>query len=574
MSTAVFHVTRAQFLDRDLSIADLRDAVEMWRGWHRLAQSQSVTQTHKPTRCVYRLQVEIYGFPRHEGEILRQEAAAALGDLIDAESVQFKDPDTLIVAGPLAGSLQPVAIGIWVRLIGMDRVKGLCVTLRVTTANESPARGSDPDDINSLVLFGVPKSRSFLLKALWHAQTSAVMEKVQRGAPDNADERKLVNALDAFWRVRRQLANDPTHVKIAEIATPHRLECDMPQQAQRTSELIRALTGSPESAWIIDRTVSAYADEILFAQAFSYGACDGNPAEFFVSRNVERHANRIVRLLYELPGDRGLKPFLARLAVPLAALLSAAALIVTPRDRFDGRFIGGVIGVLGIIVLLRILWVKAKLIVRYHNAMNRALGKLYDGDVECRETSFLADGLAEDPHVRKFTAEWEQLGARACVEFHMITSAPQAARSRHFVLDDNISVTVSFMWAAGKHQNFPTIVVTNIVTYFADGTRLVTINSGGGYKKPIFLHLQVTRLVSMVTDPREIIDRHRKVLRRLCAEGRIPVSIDPGNKFIQIREDHERSKEAYRARGKIYLWSDAFHEGFAIPRRVYFEPDS
>lgn len=573
MSTAVFHVTRTQFLDRDLSIADLRDAVEMWRGWHRLAQSQSVTQTHKPTRCVYRLQAEVYGFARHDAEILRQEAMTALVDLIDPEHVQFKDADTLLVDGPWAASLEPVAIGMWVRLIGMDRARGLCVTLRVTTANESSNKTAAPDDINSLVLYGVPKSDSFFLKAIWRAQTSAAMEKVQQHV-DTPDEKKLLNALNVFWRVRRRLANDPTHVKIAEIATPHRLECDSEQQAQRTAELIRALTGAPESVWIIGRTVSAYADEILFAQAFSYGACDGNPADFFVSRNVERLANRFVRLVYELRDDRGLKPFLARLAIPLAALVIALALMLSPKDRFDGRFIGAAIGMLSIIILLRILWVKARLIVRYHNAMNRGLGKLYNGSVRCEEMSIGADALADDPNVRKFTAEWEQVGARASLDFHMISDAEHQARSRLFVLDDQISVSVSFMWATGKYRLFPTIVVTLITTRFADGTRLSSINSGSGYKKPVLLHVAISRLVPGVTHPQELVNHHRKVLRRLCSEGRIPVSIDPSRTFAWIREDHEQMKQAYLARGKLYLWSDALHQAFGIHRRVYFEPDS
>jgi hypothetical protein len=346
MSTTIFHVTRTQFLDRDLSFADLRDAVELWRGWHRLAQTQSTAQMHQPKQCVYRLQAEAYGFPRHEAEGIRHDVATALADLIDPQSVQFKDPDTLIVTGVWAASVQPVSIGIWVRLIGMERVKGICVTLRVTAAHELLAHGSDPDDFNSLVLYGVPKSNSFFLKALWHAQTSAAMEKIQQRT-DILSEKKLLKALDVFWRVRCHLADDPTHVKIADIATPHRLDCDTEQQARKTAEFIRTLTGSPASAWTIDRTVSAYANEIVFGQAFSYAAYDGNPGSLFVSRSVERHANRFVRLMYEIPGDRGLKPFLARLAIPLAALVAAIALMFVPRNTVDTRLIARVIGGVG-----------------------------------------------------------------------------------------------------------------------------------------------------------------------------------------------------------------------------------
>jgi hypothetical protein len=298
------------------------------------------------------------------------------------------------------------------------------------------------------------------------------------------------------------------------------------------------------------------------------------PDNPFVSLHVNRFVNRFIWLLFELNENRSPAAFARRAAGPLAlALLCAAGYALVPEES-GWRTPLLVVACIAAAVLGRVLWTKARTITLYRQRMNAGLKQLYTQASEFERIEQLAPDVRDDPSTTKSTEEIRAAGGTHRFDFRIKKVKSVDAVHRAFTLadDDATTCTLSLMFTTENFRLFPAKAWLSIETRFDDGHILATINSGSGFRR-IRMPGFTIRFHGDVTDPAELLARHRAVLRRLCAEGRRPVPVDasPEASFARAAADFERSR-AFYANRDAYTWGDALHEGFDVIRKEYVEP--
>ena len=120
-----------------------------------------------------------------------------------------------------------------------------------------------------------------------------------------------------------------------------------------------------------------------------------------------------------------------------------------------------------------------------------------------------------------------------------------------------------------KTQNlhvFPAKAIVSAKTYYPGDVIVATMASNHAYRKPVNPASR-GRCLPEETDLATLLARHREHLQRLAPPGQEPLAVDPEDLFELETAEHLKSQELHRARGCYYTWSDAFHQGFEIPRR-------
>lgn len=284
----------------------------------------------------------------------------------------------------------------------------------------------------------------------------------------------------------------------------------------------------------------------------------------FVTRDTERKMRRIAGLLFELPGEHSPLAFAQRMILPLGMAGSARMLMVHKPDAWP-MAAGG----FGLAALMagRAFYTKAMRINRYHKAMNAGLAKVYAKPPTFAKTDLPAAGLTDDPNAVKFTADILALGAVHCYDFQITSLETTHGTIRLFHLPaERTLVTLTLMPRTHNVHLFPAKAIVQAKTYF-DGDAIVsTLAAKQGYRKPVNPNSR-NRCVPEDTDPATLLARHREHVRQAAPAGRQPLAVDPEDVFARETAEHLRLQDRHRARGCFYTWSDALHEGFAVPRR-------
>src|ERR1700682_2867248 len=142
--------------------------------------------------------------------------------------------------------------------------------------------------------------------------------------------------------------------------------------------------------------------------------------------------------------------------------------------------------------------------------MKAALRKLHSGSLNYVPVDLVELGAADNPAVVKYTCELEAIGARRLID---VRPDPLSSRSyiRLFQLsEDRTYVFLNTMLATQVLRFYPAHPFLMVMTCFADGSRLASVNTkASGYQKPRKANV-ISRRFQDAKDPGVLLAAHRQ----------------------------------------------------------------
>jgi hypothetical protein len=181
-------------------------------------------------------------------------------------------------------------------------------------------------------------------------------------------------------------------------------------------------------------------------------------------------------------------------------------------------------------------------------------------------------GVADNPVLVKYTRELEAIGALHLIDVRPRSYSAHPAYWRIFHMPKDHSYVFFSLALSTRTLGFyparPHIVVH---TFFADRSRLVSATGKSrAYRKPRMPNV-IVRNFPDITDPDELMQRHRQVLRRVVDEGRRPARPMTADELLQrMIEEYEVSRALSNEYGH-YTWSEALRQSFGLMRRELLE---
>jgi hypothetical protein len=397
------------------------------------------------------------------------------------------------------------------------------------------------------------------------------MESLIEHAPWD-DEPAFLEAVDACADALPQLTSDAIQFD-DKVPAIHTLRCADAGEAARAAAGLNLLTGQ-SGHHAVGSTVSSTAPVETCAAAIGYARFSGRAKPRPVSGGADWFANAFLDLCFELPGRSSVWHFFRRLMIGLAVTTVGVAGLLSFRDAPDlARWAVGVVAVIGAAIMVRVVWSKLRRLFAYHRQMGIGLTKLYREPRVSVMAPFPIEWLTGDPLPEKLKADLEDARAQHC--FDLKSGAPDLdAHSRFFVLTCHHTFFIlSHVRGGAQFQSFPARPNYLLITYFQNGTRLVSVSTGGGYRRRLEPDKVLCRTFAGA-DHVEILERHRAVVARLAAEeARVPILYDPATMIDRMNAEFEEVRGLY-AREKAYTWGDALHEVFGVVRKEYLEPNA
>jgi hypothetical protein len=555
-------VTRKEFLDRWMDLNELEALVHMWNGWFRL--SGALPKRH---HCGWRWEARWQGFPRARGEALElwlQRQAMAAG--LPATFVGRPDPDTLTLESFIRGLGHPGNLELLFAAASNLKFADLTLMLRLTAGSWLIGEGGEPSEWQTLVLFGLVREGRFQLKTLWPAETAT------EGIYEHTDwpaETEFLAALGSYREVERCLQQE---LPLEEWSTySHKMfMCSDSIEAVLVGNALGKLTGQADEVVPTGPAVSAPATVVQFAQAVSFVRRSPYFREM-LSRSSRALAQKVVAGWLRLSGQRSLPAFLFLLACFIVPALLCFAIFGELASQRRGWFFL-LLGAALIGGAAREAWKKGRTVRLYRLHLKAGLKDLYSGPVPQVPVSLEDHRVAEDPSVRKSSRDVEALGARHHVDFTCEITGRHLGFHRLYLLpEERTYLTMFIIVESHELRMFPARTGYHLLTYFADGSRLVCANSGVGFRKLSREVRATVRFFPDATDPAALLARHRAVLQRLLRQGSQLAPFEPAEILQRQKREHEEACQ-FAAKGGYYTWSDALHEVFGIVRREYKEP--
>ncbi len=493
-------LARKQFVDRVLEAEDLAALAELLTSW----QSHQAPGGGGVPIAAASPSAGFWGFARADGDLFaRKIAYRAESRQIAGVTLTRPDPDTLIVTltAPPAGS--PVPAG---------AAAGALFALVVDRDFNNqcvefrlPLRGRG-SGAGALVLYGAVQHGRYRLKALWRAGAGDFAEELYAHAP---------------W----------------------------PHEAQLLAALhdFRA-TGS--------RAVPAWAPAALFPDGS--GRAVGSAVAWFLR-----------------PAADGVGAFLGR--VGLAASVAGLCAYALARRSAPGfSFLFGAGLIIGLLALVYTVGIRVWMVVLCRQMMRANQQKMQTQAMSFPELNLAEQpGALEDPSLLKLSRDLAALGG---VHFKDITVEPAVfgtACIRLFLFPDEATLFSLMLLRGGSSGDgdgpgsmnnhiFPARANFLLRTGLDNGERLVSINGGGGHRKPLPGASVISRVFPGMSDPERMLQKHRNVLQRLEREGRRRVPLEPERLVAQLLQDQEEEIAPAKRHNRYFGWADAFRMVFHI----------
>lgn len=166
-------LSRKKFIDRRLAPDDLDDITDLWLAWHEDARGcwERLVGYHA-------LELQLYGFPRQRGKLLKEELESRLKERRWDYSTDLSNPDLIRVSSPSQSLSEPCSLGDWLALVQAPAFCGLVAFLRLSL-HDWPGQPEGPASAgNTLVLCGLVEKNGYLLKTIWPADLEGGPERL------------------------------------------------------------------------------------------------------------------------------------------------------------------------------------------------------------------------------------------------------------------------------------------------------------------------------------------------------------------------------------------------------------
>jgi hypothetical protein len=192
----MFSLARKQFPDLLLTPEDLDALADLWLAWHEQARLKSFRRLES----YHAIQLQLWGFPRQDREMLRQRLQQNLNsmEVLDFQ-IDDSDPEWLTVKTPFLDFSQPPSLARWHALVDAAPFHGLVALLRLSLHDWPAAPVGPAERGGTLVICGHLRRDGLLLKALWPEGLERGIEGLYRNAAW-PQEAKLLRDLDEYRR--------------------------------------------------------------------------------------------------------------------------------------------------------------------------------------------------------------------------------------------------------------------------------------------------------------------------------------------------------------------------------------
>ncbi|HEV3118376.1 MAG TPA: hypothetical protein VGY58_15105, partial [Gemmataceae bacterium] len=190
----MFTLTRKEFPNVTWTREDLDALTDLWLAWHEQARGKWM----RPVRGYHAISVQLWGFPRHEREPLRQQFQQ---NLSSAEAIKpvfdDTDPDYLSAGTRFLDFLQPCSLGTWYAAIDCPAFHGLVAILRLSVQDWPAAPEGEPFAGGALAVCGRIGPDGLLVKALWPSGLDGGIEELYLHT-GWSEEAKILDSVEYF----------------------------------------------------------------------------------------------------------------------------------------------------------------------------------------------------------------------------------------------------------------------------------------------------------------------------------------------------------------------------------------
>jgi hypothetical protein len=194
---------------------------------------------------------------------------------------------------------------------------------------------------------------------------------------------------------------------------------------------------------------------------------------------------------------------------------------------------------------------------------------LYSGPIAYRDVN-LADTPDRywDTMIQKVTGDLEAMGAVYLRDVAHDPQPPQMDSTlRLFHVPDSETLLVAlFLHRTGNNTLFPAKCTLYIRTDFTDGTRIVSVNGGGGFRKSN-PQIPATMRVFDESDPLKVAQLHQETVAKL-QNGRTVKPLDRENVLDLLLQEHEEARTVAYKNG-YFGWGDSVRMVFDRVRSEY-----
>jgi hypothetical protein len=311
----------------------------------------------------------------------------------------------------------------------------------------------------------------------------------------------------------------------------------------------------------------------LFDQFRASGQVSPLAATVFETSAVERVAWFFVDALMPQPRENRWRCFLARVgALLFLTSASGGAAFVLPRWGMPWFVCIGLACLFGA-GLANLLFRHGRLVARFYHQMTQQFRTIASLPVRHEVLNELPPEFAADILLPKYTNDLESLGWQFWHDIDVTYVTAFRSVNRAFLSPDGTTVFMLLLMKQSQSlQFFPSMPSFIATTYFSNGRRLVSVQQGSGFRKPLDDRV-IHRLFPEATDPAMLIQRHEAVVRRLVAEGYTANSCRGINLADTLQEEHQQWLDQLRRHG-YYTWAAAFRQEFELIHPAYREPQA
>lgn len=211
-------------------------------------------------------------------------------------------------------------------------------------------------------------------------------------------------------------------------------------------------------------------------------------------------------------------------------------------------------------------------IISCRRNMVAAYRKIYAQAIAFRDTfPAMYPEAFDDPAVLKMTRDVESMGMHHVRDVTPDPPLPNGQSTiRVFQTEDReVLFSTLFLRSTSTFRVFPAKCNFHCRTHFDDGSRLISVNGGIGYRKPDPLLPLTLRVFTDENDPAAMLEKHRReVTKRIENGARRVVPVDPEQIISLLVEDHEQARQSVARRG-YFGWGDAVRMVFDAVRPEY-----
>ncbi|HUS33743.1 MAG TPA: hypothetical protein VM680_00180 [Verrucomicrobiae bacterium] len=551
-------IIRNQFLDLALPAQTVAEWFKAWLAWRVIFLRQNPAEAERGLG-VCRVVCSLGGYPHAQVE----SAAADWKRFLPKEWFEGVEvgKDDLLVARSIAQKIPEAKLDGVVSALFSGMSDGMAVMLELVTWDGGEVGPATTQE--ALVFYGLAEDGQFLLKAIW-TKSLPHDDGATYAAATWPDEEATVNAFQRIEKVRARVESGGVKDGVVSYIAQDE------EHAVMTYLALRALTGAEAERKPGERTVRGAVAVEQMVHAVTYVALGENVPLVF-SPAAARNGSLVVKVFF---GTTGLTEKFTNFLKRAGGLFIVTGWLVwLARSELLGnwRLLFWILAVIAALMVAVVVGWKAYFIWMYRTLMKQGLAKVYNAPWAADEVTEMDARFANQPTVRKFSADLEALGGRHVINLDLKNTGCTNLARVYFMPESKAYFYLSFIVEnPDGNKNFPALGNFLVRTLYEDGVVVATVDRGNGFKQQLDKG-SCSKMLRDVKGVKDMLERHVRVQKRFGTKAAGPIELSKEAFIAREKSDHVRISELNHKYG-YYRLVDAIGDSFGWIRRDSREP--